>query len=323
MKTRYTVVSLFLALASPFLCSQSAAQTFPSKPVRFVVGYQPGGATDAVARIIGPKLSERLGQPVIVENKPGAESSIATEYCAKAAPDGYTLYLGGSGGMVYNPNLIAKLSYDTVRDFVPITVLVSNALVFAVHPSVPATSINELIAMAKAQSGKMFYSAGATQNYVAGEFFKKLAGVNIVHVPYKGGGPATTAAVAGEVPLVVTSIGDTLTQIRAGRLRALAVTSTRRDPQLPDIPTVQESSGLPLEGGMWVGLFAPAGTPSAVIERVYGDLAVVLDGLKPRLTSLGYDTSRTGMPPAEFGAMFRSEFAKWSKVMKDLDIRAE
>ena len=321
MKIAYKIGGLFLAFALALTCDVSMAQDYPTKPIKFVVGYLPGGATDAVARIISPKLSERLGQPVIVENKPGAESSIATEYVAKSPPDGYTLYLGGSGGMVYNPGLHANLPYDTVKDFVAITLFASNSLVFAVHPSVAANSINELIALAKAKPGQVFYSAGATQNHVASEFFKKLAGVNIVHVPYKGGGPATTAAVAGEVSLVVTSIADTLSQVRAGKLRALAVTGQKRVAFLPDVPTVLESSGLPLEGGMWIGLFAPAGTSGAIVDRLYGDLSVVLNGLKERLTSLGYETSATGMPPAEFETMFRSEYAKWGKVMKELDIR--
>ena len=323
MKTAYKAVGLFLTLALALACGESTAQSYPTRPVKFVVGYLPGGATDAVARIIAPKLSERIGQPVIVENKPGAESSIATDYSAKSAPDGYTLYLGGSGGMVYNPHLYSNLPYNTVRDFVAITLFASNSLVVAVHPTLPVKSLNELIALARAKPGQVFYSAGATQNHVASEFFKKLAGVNLVHVPYKGGGPATTAAVAGEVSLVVTSIADTLAQIRAGKLRALAVTGQKRAAFLPDVPTVLESSGLPLEGGMWIGLFAPAATPRPIVDRLYADLSVVLNGLKERLTSLGYETGGTGMPPAEFDAMFKSEYAKWGKIMKDLNIRAE
>ena len=300
----------------------SNAQGYPTKAIKFVAGYPPGGSTDSAARIVGQKLSERLGQPVVVENKPGADSSIATEYVAKAAADGYTLLLGGSGQMVFNPGLYAHLPYDTVKDFIPITLFVESPLVFAVHPSHPAKSINDLIALARAKPGETFYASGASQFYVAMEVFKKEAGVDIVHVPYKGSGPAVTAAMAGEVPLVITSVASALTQLRGGKLRALAVTGAKRDPLLPDVPTVAES-GLDVEGGIWVGLFAPAATPRPVIDRLARELTVILksESLQAQLISQGYATQGMGMTPPEFDAFFKAGLGKWSKAMKGLNIK--
>jgi tripartite-type tricarboxylate transporter receptor subunit TctC len=325
MKTAYKVLGLFLAFALTLACGESTAQSYPSKPIRFVVGYPPGGSSDILARIVSQKLADRLGQPVVVDNRPGADSIIATEYVTKAAPDGYTLLVGGIGNMtILNPDLHdRRLAYDPVKDFIPITMFATDPLVFAVHPSVPATSIKELIALAKAKPGALFYAAGAPPMQLAAEFFKKLAGVNIVHVPYKGTGPSVTAAVSREVPLVVVSIAPALAQLRAGKLRALAVTSLKRDSLLPDIPTVSES-GLDFVGGIWIGLFAPAGTPSATIDKLYSELSVILksESLKEHFASLGYETSEMGLSPAEFGAFFRADLAKWAKLTRDFNPRA-
>jgi len=319
-----TVVGLLLAFALVFACGESTAQNFPAKPIKLIVGFPPGASPDFLARLIGPKLSERLGQPVIVENRPGADSVIATEFVAKSAPDGYTLFLAGAGGMVFNTGLYANLPYDTVKDFIPITLFAQDQLVFAVHPSVPATSMKELIALAKAQPGKLFYGSGAPMFQIAGELFKKHAGVNIVHVPFKGSAQTITANIAGEVPLIVTSSVSGLTQLRAGKIRGLAITGPKRSAILPDIPTVLESSGLDFEGVWWMGVFAPARTPGAIIDKLYGELSIVLksDSVKERLVSLGYETNGIGMPPAEFDAFFKANLAKWTKAMKDLNIRA-
>jgi tripartite-type tricarboxylate transporter receptor subunit TctC len=326
MKTAYKVLRVFLVFALVLPCGESAAQSYPNKPIKLVVGYAPGGSTDILARIISPTLAERLGQPVVVENRPGAESIVAAEYMTKTAPDGYTIFVGGSA-MVFNSGLYTRLPYDPVRDFIPITMVISGSLVFAVHPSVPATSIKELIVLAKAKPGDLFYAAGAPVMRVAAELFKKQAGVNVVHVPYKGTGPAVTAAVAGEVQLVVLTIAPpVLAQLRAGKLRALAVTGLERSTFLPDIPTVSES-GLDFEGGltMWVGLFAPAGTPGAIIDKFYSELSVMLksESLKEHFASLGYETSETGLSPAQFGAFYRASLAKWPKMTRDLNISAD
>lgn len=316
------IVAFALGLA--LVSGESTAQSYPSRPITFVVGFAPGGGTDVTARIIGKELAERLGQPVLVDNKPGAAAIIATEYVAKAAPDGYTLLAAASGQMVYNPGVYARLPYDPAKSFIPITLFNLDPLVFAVHPSVPATTIKEYVALAKAKPGTLFYSSAATAFQVATEHFKKQAGVNVVYVPYKGAAPAVTAAVSGEVSLIVMSIPPILTQLRAGKLRALAINGPERSRFLPDVPTAAES-GLDFEGNTWSGLFAPAGTPRAIIDRLYGELSVILksDSIKERFASMGQETRGMGMPPAEFDAFFRAELAKWTKVGRDLNIRAD
>lgn len=322
MKIACRAIGLFLAFAVAFASVESTAQSYPSRPIKLIVGYPPGGTNDVLPRIISPKLAERIGQPVVVENKPGADALIATEFVARAAPDGYTLLVGASGQMVYTPALVPRLPYDPLKDFVPITMIGSDPIVFAVHPSVNATTIKELIALAKAKPGQLFYSSGAPPFYVATETFKRIAGVDITHVPYKGSAASVTGAVAGEVQLHAGSVGPALSQIRAGKLRALAVTSDKRDPVLPDTPTVRES-GLDFEGGMWTGLYAPAGTPSAIIDKLYSELSVILksDAIKNQFATLGYDTNQLGMSPEELGAYHRAQLAKWSKAIKDYDIR--
>ncbi len=314
---------LCLALTLAFSSVTAIAQVYPAKPIRFVVGYAPGGSNDILARIVGQKLSERLGQSVIIENKPGADSNIAAAYVAKAAPDGYTLLIGSSGTMTINPNIYQNLPFDPEKDFIPITLFASDPLVFAVNPTFPATSLKELVTMARAKPGSLSYASGAPPMYVATELFKKQAGVDMMHIPYKGSGPSVMAAVTGEVPLVVVSIGPALAQLRAGKLRPLAVTAQKRAHLLPDTPTVKEAIGIDLEGGTWVGLFAPAATPSAIIDKLYSELSIVLqsDNLKEKFASYGYDTSSMGLPPAEFGAFFRANLAKWKKVTKELNIK--
>jgi tripartite-type tricarboxylate transporter receptor subunit TctC len=324
MKCASKVFGLFLALALTLVPGLSGAQNYPTKPIKFIVGYQPGGSNDILARIVGQKLSEQLGQPVIIDNKPGADARIASEFVAKSVPDGYTLLIGASGAMTLNPGLYAPLSYDPVKDFIPITLFAAAPLVFAVNPSHPAHSIKDLIAMAKAKPGELFYSSGAPPMYVAAEHFKKLAGVNIVNVPFKGSGPSIAATVAGEVPLTIAELPPALPQLKSGKLRPLAVTDTKRSPFLPDVPTVAES-GLDFEGGMWVGLYAPAGTPRPIIDKLYSALATVLksDSMKERLAALSYDTSGSGMTPAEFDAFFKDRLTRWTKVIKENDLRPQ
>ena len=325
MKIASKVLGVFLALALAGASGESTAQSFPNKPIKFVVGLPPGGGTDILARLISQKLVEQLGQQVLVENRPGADALIATEYVARSAPDGYTLLVGTNGGMTLNPSLY-PVPYDVVKDFIPITVFGPAPVVFAVHPSFPATSVKELIALARAKPGEVHYSSGGTVFQVAGELIKQQAGADITHVRYKGGGPAVNAALAGDVPMVATSIAAVLPHLRAGKLRAVAVTSARRSTVLPDVPTLAESGLANYEFMMWTGLFAPAGTPRTIIDKLYSEMSIALtsDSLKERFAGLSYETSgMVGMPPAEFGAMFRAELAKWTKAMKDLNIRAE
>ena len=320
MTTGHKVLGLLLALV--LAAGESAAQTYPARTIRIVVGYAPGGGTDVNIRLIAPKLAEQLGQPVIVENKPGAEARIAAEFVAKSAPDGYTLLAGASGEMVFNPGLFASLPYDPEKAFAPITLFNHDPLILAVHPSVPANSIKELIALAKARPGQLFHASAASAFHVTSELFNRDTGVKIVHVPYKGAAPAITAAVSGEASMIVISTAPIMAHVKSGKLRALAITGAKRSRFFPDIPTASES-GVDFEGVTWAGLFAPAGTPSVIIDRIYGAISVALkdDTMVERLISMGRDPTGIGIPPAEFDIFFRKELAKWPKAIRDLGIR--
>lgn len=310
--------SLAIVSAQSVAQNHASAQDYPSKPIKFIVGYAPGGSNDVLARLVGQKLSEQLGQPVIIENKPGADARIASEFVAKSPADGYTLLIGASGAMTLNPALFEPLSYDPVKDFIPITLFAAAPLVFVVNPSHPAHTIQDLIRLAKENPGKAFYSSGAPPMYVAAEHFKKLADVQMTHVPFKGSAPSVAAAVSGEVPVAVVELPAGLANLKSGKIRPLAVTDTKRSPFLPDVPTIAEA-GLDFEGGIWVGLYAPAGTPQPVIDKLYGALAKVLksDSMKERLASMSYDASGAGMPPAEFDRYFKERLEKWTRVIKE------
>ena len=320
MKTACKILGLFLVSALALASGESSAQGYPSKPIKFVTGNAAGGGTDILARGIAPKLSERLGQQILVENRPGADGIIASEYVVKSAPDGYTLLVGADGQMVLNRVLYAKLPYDPVKDFAPIGRLSATPLVIAVHPSVPATSIAELIALAKAKPGELFYASGFPAAQVATEILKKEAGVNIVHVPYKGAAPAQTAAIAGEVAVIMSSLGPLRAHLQSGKLRGLAVTSSERYAIIPDIPTMAESGLADVDVVPWTGLFAPAGTPRAIIDRLNSDLAVVLnlEELKERFGATGVNLSANS--PAELGALQKADIAKWVKRVNDLKL---
>jgi len=323
MKTVIRVLGIFAVLVFTLAAGESKAQSYPSRTIKFVVGYPPGGANDTLARVVAQKLSASVGQPVIVDNRPGADGIIGTEFVAKSAPDGYTLLVGASRQMIFNAVLNAKLPYDPVKDFIPITMLYSEPLVFAVHPSVPATSMKELIALAKAKPGAIFFASAAQTFYVAIEDLKKQAGVNIVHVPYKGTGQALMAAVSGDVGLTMGIVGSFLQQYRTGKLRPLAVTGDKRDAAIPDVPTMSEI-GLPMRELSWSGFFAPAATPRAIIDKLYSEMAPILksDSMKERYSGLSFGTGVLGITPAEFDAYYKGEIVYWTKAIKDLNIRA-
>lgn len=325
MKPIFKTLALFLAFALALACAEAMAQSYPSKPIKLLVGYPPGGATDTLARIVAQQLTERFGQQVIVENKAGANSIIAADYVAKSAPDGYTILVGGSGVMTFNPGVYEKLPYDTAKDFVSITQLGGYHMVFAVNPAVPATSITELIALAKTKPGALFYSAGATPFMVPAEMLKRQAGVDITLVPFKGSVQAITAAVAGQVTLVAVDLPPAIAQLQAGKIRALAVSGPKRSAAMPDIPTMEEAGQANFGMLFWQGLFAPAGTPRAIIDKLYNELSIILkqDSVKKKFADLGYETGGMGMPPAEFDALFKTELAKWTKVSRELNIRAD
>lgn len=314
-----------LALLS-VLCLQAtsaAAQGFPAKPVRVVVPFAPGGATDVVFRLLAPKLSENLGQQVVVENRAGGGSTIGMDVVAKAAPDGYTLGVANLSFAV-NPSLLAKLPYDTERDFAPVSLVTIVPLGVSVHPSVPARSVKELIALAKARPGTLNYasSGNGSATHMATEMFKFLTGTDIVHIPYSGGGPAVLAVVGGQVSIYTGSIPSQLQHIKSGKLVALAVTSAKPDPALPGIPTVGET--VPgYEAVEWQGIVVPAGTPGAAIERLNRAIveSVKAPDFNERLAGVG--AHAVGSTPGEFAEYLKKELATWSKVIKATGIKIE
>jgi tripartite-type tricarboxylate transporter receptor subunit TctC len=311
------------ALAALFAAAVSAQSAYPSGPVKLVVGFPPGGANDILARLVGAKLQEAWGQPVVTENKPGANAIIATEFVAKSAPDGYTLLIGASGAMTFNPGLYAKLPYDPVRDFAPVTMLGSFPLVLAVNPAVPAQSVRELVAHAKAAGGKLNYAAGSTPFQLAAELFKMQTGVAINHIPYKGSAAAVNSVMANDTQLTFVDAPPVLGQVRGGKLRGLAVTSRTRAESLPELPTMIEA-GLPdFDVVLWASLFAPVATPRAVLERIYqGTLkALQLPDVRKRMLDLGI--TPVGNSPEELAAIVRADLDKWTRVAKQAGVKAE
>ena len=314
-----TIALLLIAVVAPL-----GAQTYPVKPVRMVVPFPPGGPTDIVARLMAPKRSAALGQQVIVDNRAGAGGMIATEQVAKAAPDGYTIIMGTIGGIAVAMSLNPNRGYDTLRDLAPITQSVSVTSVLVVHPSVPAKSVKELLALAKASPGKLNYgtSGNGTITHLAGELFKLLGKVSITHVPYKGGAPAMTALVSGEVDLTYENTLIITPHIKSGRVRALAVTSAKRSALLPELPTIAETlPGYSASG--WYGLLAPAATPKPVLTRLNTEAVKALRSpdVVGKLSSQGAEP--IGNTPEEFTAFVRSEIDKWAKLVKAANMRAD
>ena len=307
--------AIFLVLAIVFSAT-TAAQGFPARPIRILIGFPPGGAGEILIRTVGQKLTERWGQAVVVDNRPGASGNIAAAELVRSEPDGYTL-LYMPAALVVNPSLFPKVPYDLAKDFSPVTLLASFPLVLVVHPSVPAQNVGELIALAKAQPGKLnFASIGnASPPHLAGELFKLLAKVDIVHVPYKGAGPAQADLIAGMVQLMFDTAVSAMPNIRAGRTRALAVTTKRRSPLVPDLPALDESgvAGFDLDG--WGGLVGPARMPAEVVGKLQQEIAAILKlpDVAARLASLGAEPG--GSSPAEFGRFILDEAAKWRRIV--------
>lgn len=314
------ILCLLLGFAFPLA---GHAQNYPSKPVRLVVGFPPGGANDLLARLIGARLQEAWGQTVIVDNKPGANAIIGTDFVAKSAADGYTLLIGASGAMTFNPGLYAKLPYDPVRDFAPVTMLGSFPLVLGVNPALPAQSVKELIALAKASPGKLNYGAGSTPFQLAAELFKLQAGLQINHIPYKGSAATVSAVMANDVQLTFVDAPPAVAQIRGGRLRALAVTSRTRAAVLPDVPTMVEAALADYEVVLWTSMFAPAGTPRPVLDALHAQTlkALQVSEVRERMAALGIDP--VGNTPAELGAILRADLEKWTAVAKNAGVKAE
>jgi tripartite-type tricarboxylate transporter receptor subunit TctC len=317
-------VTIALVAAVPAFATPVAAQEYPAKPVRVLVGFAPGGGIDSSARAFAPALGAALGKPVIVENRPGAGSNIAAEIAAKAAPDGYTLLLGSIASLAINPSLYGKLSFDPARDFAPIAQTGTMSNIIVVHPVVPAKTLKEFVALAKRSPGQITYATpgAGSSAHLSGELLKKVAGIDIVAVPYKGGGQAVVDSLAGHVPVFFASVPVVITHVAAGRLKAIAVTTGKRAAAMPDVPTVAEAGYPGCQIDNWYGLVAPAGTPRAVIDRLNREVTVVLltQDVVTRIRELGHDTATS--TPEQFGALIRSENAKWAKVVKEVGVSA-
>ncbi|MBI3068682.1 MAG: tripartite tricarboxylate transporter substrate binding protein [Betaproteobacteria bacterium] len=322
------VLLALLCLASP-LAGRAAAQpdagaAYPARPLRIIVPYAAGGGGDILARMIGAKLTEAWGQPVVVDNRPGGGTIIGTDLAAKASPDGYTILLGTNTHAV-NETLYRKLPYRLMRDLAPVTQLATAPNILIVNPSVPARTLRELIALAKAKPRQVNYgsSGNGGTGHLAMELLKTMAGIDLVHVPYKGGGPALNALLAGEVSALFNNIIAAVPQVQAGRVRPLGVTSSRRSAALPEVPTIAESGVPGFEAIAWFGLFAPAGTPRAIVAKLSREVARVLKlpDIHDRLSSQGAEP--VGSSADEFSAVIRSDIAKWGKVVKAARVVAD
>ena len=304
----------------------AAAQAWPVKPVRFVSPYPPGGANDVLARILAQKLGETMGQPFLVENRAGAAGNLGAELVARAAPDGYTLLMGQASNLTINVSLMAKMPYDPVKDLAPVTLVASTPNLLVVHPSLPVKTVKDLVALAKARPGALNYASSGTgtAGHLAGELFNRAAGVKMVHIPYKGAAPALTDLVAGHVHLYFTSPISAQPFTRSGRLRQVAVTSLKRSPSSPDLPTVAESGFPEFDVVSWWGVLTPAGAPKEVISRLHAEIvkAIALPDIRAKFSDQGADPAASNTPE-QFVAFQAAEFARWKKVIETGKITAD
>ena len=315
----WPVVRLILAALVVAVPLQATAQTYPNKPVRLIVPFPAGGTTDLLARAMAQKFSEALGQQFVVDNRPGAGGNIGADIVAKSAPDGYTLLMGTVGTHAINPSLYAKMPYDHVKDFVPVVLVAGVPNVLVVNPGVPVKTVAELIKAAKDQPGSInFASSGnGTSIHLSGELFKSLTGVQMAHIPYKGSAPALTDLLGGQVQIMFDNLPSALPHIKSGKLRALAVTSSKRAPALPDLPTIAESGVPGFEASSWFGILAPAGTPRDIVMRINVEANKALQSAEMKEKLLGQGAEAVGNPPEFFADTIRTETTKWAKVVKD------
>ena len=325
MNLRNTCARLAAAVVCALAAVAAHAQQYPTKPIRLICPFPPGGTTDVVARIVAQGLSEAWGQQVIVDNRPGAGAVIGTEMAAKSPPDGYTVLLGSITTHAVNPALHRKLNFDAVRDFAPVTLVVSSPQLLAVNPAVAAKNVKELIALAKAKPGQLNYaSAGqGSSPHLTFELFKSATGIDIRHIPYKGTGPAITELVGGQVQAMITGVVALMPHVKSNRLRALAVTSKGRVGVLPDVPTIMESGVPNFDVSSWFGVFLPAGTPKAIVTKMNAEVRRIVEApdVKKRLIDLGADPETN--TPEQFAAYVRSERTRWAKVVQDTGARVE
>jgi tripartite-type tricarboxylate transporter receptor subunit TctC len=315
---------LAMSTALAWSSAARAQQAYPAKPIRLILPFPPGGSTDIVARLIGQKLTESWGQPVLIENRPGAGGNIAAETAARAAPDGYTLFQVNVANAI-GATLYPKLPYDLITSFAPVIQLATTPYVLLAHPTVPAKNTAELIALAKARPGQLNYASagGGSATHLSGELLKSMAGVNIVHVPYKGTGPAVTALLSGEVDLYFATVPAALPLVEAKKLRALGVTSARRSPLMRDVPAIAEAGLKGYETSTWHGILAPAATPADIVVKLNAEIARTLaqPAVRERLVGQGLDP--VGGTPEQFGAYLKTEISKWAVVVKASGARPE
>jgi tripartite-type tricarboxylate transporter receptor subunit TctC len=322
------VAASVLAFAGALVCiipfAAQAAEAYPARPISVLVGYAPGGVNDLVARAIAARLGPRLGQQIVVENRPGAGGNIATDLAAHAAPDGYTMLLGSVASLAMSPALLGIVPFDPLNDFAPITQAVGVSTLIASHPTVPVRTLRQFVALAKKHPGKLNYASPGTGSisHLSAELFKKIAGIDIVHVPYKGGAPASVDAISGQVECLISVISSGAPHVQAGKLRGLAVTSSTRASILPDVPTIAESGYPGFEATGWLGLLFSAKTPEAIVNRVAQEAVAVINmpQVRDQLQKAGLDPHTSD--PAAFQAYIKTEFAKWAKVIKDAGIKA-
>ncbi len=316
-----------LALAACALVGAATvhASTYPSKPIKLIIPYAVGGSTDQTGRLMAKSLSERLGQAVVVENRAGAGGTLGQDFVAKASADGYTLLFSAAGPLTVTPHTYAKLSYDPVKSFEPIALVATQPLLLAVKPGLKADSVAELIAQAKANPGKLSYGSfgNGSAAHLAGEYFKTLTGVDMVHVPYKGSGPALVDLVAGQIDLMFDVFSTSAPLVKAGKLRALAITSTKRSPQFPQVPTMQQAGVAGFEAGTWFGLLAPAGTPRPVIDKLSAAVNAALGEKELQETLASQGASVRGGTPEQFRSYFLAEYDKWGRIVKSAGVTAD
>lgn len=321
---RASTCALCLIAAGIAPAGHAQPSNYPNKAIRLVSPYAPGGGTDILARLVGQKLAEAFGHPVVVENRPGAGGTIGTELVTRAAPDGYTIMIASPSPIVVAPHLTKKLGYDPLRDLAPITMISIVPAVLIVHPSLPVKSVKELVAFAKARPGQLTFSSSGNggTGHLAGEMLKSMTGTDMVHVPYKGTGPATTAVLSGEVSLSFGNIMSTLPYVKSARLRGVAVTTPSRSPVLPEVPSVAET--LPgYSAGPWYGVLAPAGLPAPVAERLHQEIVKILRSPEVGKVLKSEGADPVGNTPAEFAAQLRAETERWGKVVQQTKMRGD
>ena len=323
--TRRLAIALFALAALPAFAQQAGAPAWPVKPIRYIVPFAPGGTTDILGRVVGEKLGAALGQQIVIDNKAGQGGSLGSAELARAAPDGYTIGGGTISSHAINASLYEKLSYDPVTSFAPITLYATQPNVLLVHPSVPAKNVQEFIELLKANPSKYsFGSAGTgTSQHISGEMFKTMAGVKMEHIPYRGSGQMLPELLGGTLLVAFDNVASAIPHMKAGKLRALAVTTAKRSAVAPDVPTLAESGLAGYELSSWQAVFAPAGTPKPIVDRLYAEIAKILQmpDVQKRLTELGLDLS--GMPPQELAALVKADVPRLGKIVKESGAKAE